>query len=113
MKEIIIKFNGLGYDNINQAQVFIYDLYNNHILEKTTFNSFLKVNLKEKCFYKIIAKSSYEIIKKTIYISQNIILLTFSNSLINNNSRLNFITFSLTDSNYPNLPIKKGTMIFG
>ena len=113
MKEITFHFNGLGYDNINQAKVLIFDLDNNLICKRITFNACLKVCLNYKDFYKIVAKSDYETITHIIYVNQDNIYLKFSNSLIVNNSNLNSITFWLTDYNYPYLPIEKGTMIFG
>ena len=113
MKEITCHFYGLGYDKINQAVVLVCDLNNNILCKQTTFNACLKVCLKYKHFYKIVAKSSSETITRVIFVNQDNIYLKFSNSLVVNNSKLNSITFWLTDYNYPYLPIEKGTMIFG
>ena len=113
MKEITFLFNGLSYDNINQAKVLIFDLNNNLICNDLTFNACLKVCLEQKNFYKIVAESKYETICNVVYINQGVIYLKFSNCLVANNSNLNSITFWLTDYNYPYLPIEKGTMIFG
>ena len=111
MKEISLVFTGLGINNINQADVLVYDLNNNLICKRKTYNGKVLLCLKEKCFYKIIAISSYETIYKTIYINESRIVLNFSNSLVNNN--VHFITFYLTDYNYPKLKIMKGTITLG
>ena len=39
MKKIRLIFNGLGYNNVNQALVYIYDMNNNLICECTTYNN--------------------------------------------------------------------------
>ena len=112
MKEITLIFTGLGINNINQADVLIYDLNNNLIINKKTFNGRVKVCLKEKSFYKVKAISCYETINKTFYTNQDIIVFNYSNSLVSN-PIFNLKTFYLTDYNYPNLPIMKGTIILG
>ena len=112
LKEITLIFTGLGINNINQADVLIYDLNNNLICKKKTYNGRLILCLKEKRFYKIKAISCYETINKTFYINQKIIIFNFSNSLVSN-SISNLKTFYLMDYNYPNLPIMKGTIILG
>ena len=111
MNNIVLIFTGLGIKNINQADVFIYDLNNKLLFKKKTCNGILNVCLKEKCFYKIKAISHYETIYKTIYINNCIITLNFSNSLVKNN--FNSRILYLTDYNYPKLPIEKGTIILG
>ena len=109
MKEILLIFNGLGYQNINQAIIKIYDLNGNLVCQDKTYNGRLKVCLKEKRFYKVLAISKYEAIKKVIYVNQDTIIIPFSNSLVLNRS----VTFYLTDYSYPKLPIEKGTIILG
>ena len=111
MKRITLHFTGLGIKDINQADVLIYDLNNNLIMNKKTYNGCLKVCLDEKNFYKIKAISCYETINKTFYTNQDIIVFNYSNSLVSNSSNLK--TFYLTDYNYPNIPIMKGTIILG
>ena len=112
MKEITLIFTGLGIGSINQADVFIYDLNNNLLIKKRTCNGRLTICLREKCFYKVIAESCLETVNKTFYINQSTIVFNFSNSLVSNRSS-NLKSFYLTDQNYPNLPIMKGTIILG
>jgi hypothetical protein len=112
LKRITLIFTGLGINNINQADVLIYDLNNNLIMNKKTYNGCLKVCLDEKNFYKIKAISCYETINKTFYTNQDIIMFNFPNSLVSNPIS-NLKTFYLTDYNYPDLKILKGTIILG
>ena len=71
MKNIIIKFFGLGYDNINQAHVLIFDKNNCKIVDKNTYNNKVNVCLKENQIYHIIAKSKYETIDTYFYVNNN------------------------------------------
>lgn len=113
MKETEIHFTGLGIGNKKQAKICIYDLNNNLICQNKTCSGKIKVLLKEKQFYKIVANNNYEVLSKVIYHNCNKYVLAFSNSIISNNRNNRNLTFLLMDRNYPNLPIQKGTMIFG
>lgn len=108
MKNINLIFKGLGYNDINQAYVCIYDLDNNIISKSRTYNARLKVFLKCNCFYKIKAISNDKIINKIFYINDcDDYIFTFNDSVVNNNT----ITFRLTDKNYDNLLIWEGNLI--
>lgn len=43
---ITLNFLGLGYNNINQADVLIYDEFNNLVYNKKTYNNKLNICLK-------------------------------------------------------------------
>ncbi|MBE6160760.1 MAG: hypothetical protein E7158_00865 [Firmicutes bacterium] len=109
MKEIELIFNGLGYKDVMQACVIIYDLDNNIICKKETYNGRMLLCLKKNSLYKLIAKSNAGFIKKHFYIINNCDKYIFNFNkciLYQNQSRI--ITFLLTDRNYKNLPIMKG-----
>ena len=110
MKEVELCFIGLGYSDINQAEVYIYNCSNELIINKKTYNSKLKVSLSNNCVYKIILKSLYVKESFTIYINCNTnkYYLPLKCSLLSSKSRI--ITFILTDYNY-NLPIEKGEIL--
>ena len=107
MKKVKLKFYGLGYNNINQALVYIYDINNNLIYEKETFNSELYVCLNENTVYKIVAKSNNEILNTYFYVNNNdIYVFSFKSSIYGRT-----ITFLLTDYYYSNLKIERGEII--
>ena len=108
MKKINLIFPGLGYRNINQALVYIYDKNNNLILKDKTYNGRLEICLIKNNIYRIKVVSKCEKINKIIYINDNdTYLIPFSSSYIFNRKE-NTITLILTDYNYNNLPIEKG-----
>ena len=108
MKKINLIFPGLGYRNINQALVYVYDKNNNLILNEETYNGKVDICLNKNEFYMIKAISKNEKIKTIVYINENDkYCIPFASSYICNNN-LNTITLLLTDYNYDNLPIEKG-----
>ena len=106
MKEVTLKFIGTGYKDKYQANINIYDMNNNLILECTTYNGYINICLKEYCYYKVISKIDNEILNGVIYINQDIYTFIFNRSYIPT-----ITTFILTDYNYDNLPIEKGELI--
>lgn len=113
LEKINLIFPGLGYSNINQALIYIYDNDGNLLHETNTYNGRISICLKEKRIYKIKAVSQYERLNNVIYINNNEnYILPFSSSYVCSNvNNDNTITFLLTDLNYANLPIEKGTII--
>ena len=103
--EVEFIFKGLGINNKNQANILLYDEFNNLIYDGQTYNGILNICLK-KGLYKLIANTCNERIEKYIYINNNKYVFYFKRSIINNNS----ITLILTDYYY-NLPIEKGELI--
>ena len=106
IKNIILNFNGLGYNNVNQAKLLIYDKNNNLICKTNTYNSRVFARLKCNNIYKVVACTNNERISKNIYVSD----LNSDYYFNFNNSLLNIVTFKLTDRNYSNLLIEKGTL---
>ena len=107
MKEINIKFYGLGFGNINQAYVTIYD-NNKKIFEGKTYNNKINVCLEKNKIYKINAKTDKETLKDYFYVGkENKYYFTFQNIIYTNNRS---ITFILQDYFY-NLPIERGELI--
>ena len=106
--EIKIKFYGLGYDDICQANVSIYDGYN-LVYNGTTYNNELEICLKECKKYKLVATSCGETIIRYFYVSEMYeYIFFFSRSILKTNGP---ITFILTDYYYDNLPIERGNII--
>lgn len=106
---ITLNFLGLGYNNINQADVLIYDDCNNLVYTKKTYNNKLNICLKKNKVYRVVAFSLNDRISTTIYINNNNYCFRFNRSIINENS--DSITFLLTDYYYDNLPIERGEII--
>ena len=106
---ITLNFLGLGYNNINQADVLIYDEFNNLVYNKKTYNNKLNICLKKNKVYRVVAFSLNDRISTTIYINNNNYCFRFNRSIINENS--DSITFLLTDYYYDNLPIERGEII--
>ena len=106
---ITLNFLGLGYNNINQADVLIYDEFNNLVYNKKTYNNKLNICLKRNKIYRVEAFSLNDRISTTIYINNNNYCFQFNRSIINENS--DSITFLLTDYYYDNLPIERGEII--
>lgn len=110
MKEIKLKFYGLGIGNNYQADIKIYDNYGNLVYDGQTYNGCLIICLEECKRYKLIANSCGDIINVCFYVYNNDIYNFFFNrSYINRNS--NSITLILTDYYYKNLPIEEGELI--
>lgn len=107
MKEIYLRFVGLGYNNINQACIFVYDSNNNLIIKKESYNGYIKVCLKTNKIYRVYVCSLNEVINKYFYVNNYNInyIFAFNRSIINQNSKV--YTFLLTDYYY-NLPIERG-----
>ena len=106
---ITLNFLGLGYNNINQADVLIYDEFNNLVYNKKTYNNKLNICLKKNKVYRVVAFSLNDRISTSIYINNNNYCFRFNRSIINENS--DSITFLLTDYYYDNLPIERGEII--
>lgn len=102
-----IKFIGLGINDNNQANVKIYDAKGNQIYNGKTYNGKIKINLKARNAYKLIAYTSSEKIIRYFYISKNkCYIFAFERGLL----KVSPITFILTDYHY-NLPIERGELI--
>lgn len=107
MKEIKLKFLGLGYNEFYQANIVIYDSSDNLIYEGITYNGELEICLDANEAYKINAYSLNEIINTYFYVSNldNYIFIFDRAKFIKNQK----IIFLLTDYYY-NLPIEKGEL---
>lgn len=106
MKNVKIIINGLGYKNINQSYILVYD-YNDKLIYKCkSYNGIINVCLKEKCIYKLIICSLG--ITKYFYLSSNQSNIVIYTNYIVNNINNNIRFFTLTDKNYENLKIERG-----
>ena len=114
MKKITLRFIGVGYDNLYQAIVEIYNSKQKLIYKGKTYNGSIKICLKTNDYYCIKAYFLNEYIDTIIYVNnyKNDYILIFDHSIINiNNRETNTVTFLLTDSYYKNLKIEKGELI--
>ncbi len=107
MKNVYLKFYGLGYNSSFQAFVRVYDNMNNLIYEGLTYDGILNIYLKIGATYKVVATFLNETLIKGLYINRNdTYIFMFEHSMLKNNS----ITFLLTDYYY-NLPIERGELL--
>ena len=112
MKNIKLKFYGLGYNNNYQADILVYDINNNIVYEGKTYNSEIIICLEKNRVYKLVANSLGDIICTIFYIGNNCEYNFAFNRAINTNIRKDSsITFLLTDYYYNNLPIERGEII--
>lgn len=111
MNNIVIKFKGLGYGDIFQAIVVIYDSNNCIIYRGCTHNAQISLKLGFDCVYKIYAISGFEVIKETFYVDKFHSKYIFSFPRVTIQDVL--ITFLLTDAHYDGLPIERGDIIYG
>jgi len=107
--EVILKFIGVGYNNLYQAFVKIYDEDNNLIYKGYSYNGEIKIILDMNKAYRIEAFFYGEIIKTSFYVDNTKIFNFIFNHMIYKPNRT--ITFLLTDFYYENLKIEKGEMI--
>ena len=106
MKNVKLKFYGLGYNEYFQATICIYD-DNKLIYEGQTYNGLLCICLGQNKKYKIIATTLNEVLEKYLYIgNMDIYYFFFNRSIISNRT----VTFALKDYYY-NLPIERGKLI--
>jgi len=108
---VTLKFIGTGVASNMQACVKIYDINDNLLYEKETFNGELKVSLEENKVYRLFAISCNDIISAAFYVSKckKKYVFIFNRSIYN--SELRTITFLLKDANYSNLPIGEGELV--
>lgn len=107
MKEVIIRFLGLGYNEFWQADVDIYDVNNFLIFSGVTYNSRIVLCLARNRLYRLRAKSLNDIIDVYFYVlNDDEYVFIFNRSFFKYGRT---ITFLLTDYYY-NLPIEKGNL---
>ena len=107
MREIKIKFYGLGYDNVYQAYIKIYNSKKILIYEGTTYNNEVEVLLNMCELYKISIKTCNEELNINVYINQIKINIYLNKYIIKIN---HIVTFLLTDYYYDNLKIERGDL---
>lgn len=112
MKEVNIKFYGVGYNRAYQASVVIYDDSNRKVFNGVTYNGEIKVCLRKEPVYRLVSSFMNDCIDTNIYIGNNCCYcFRFRNSIIVENNDSNQVTFFLTDYYYDNLPIERGEII--
>ena len=105
MKKIELLFPGLGYKDVNQSLIYVYDKNKKMLFKDKTYNGKIIICLEENNLYIIKANNKYEEIISVLYVKNNEkYIIPFKSSYVCNNS----ITLLLTDYNYANLPIEKG-----
>ena len=113
MKNVKIKIIGIGYNNIYEALVIIFDKNNNIICKGKTFNGTLNACLKVNRIYKIKVCYLNQVLNRVFYVNNytDIYEFAFNCSYYVNNDNTSDITLFLTDYFYDNLPIEKGDII--
>lgn len=109
MKNIQLRFYGLGYNNYYQACILIYDEKGKLVFSGKTYNGKLDICLKKDKIYKVVATICNETITNIIIANNNEYVLYFERGILNTNT--NSITLNLTDYYYENLPIERGDLI--
>ena len=108
LKNVCLKFIGLGINDMYQADIIIYDNLGNIVCKCKTYNASVVTCLKENNNYKIKACMQYETLESSFYVNNNdTYYFVFNRAYLNNNQRL--ITFYLKDYYY-NLPIERGIL---
>lgn len=108
---IKLRFIGTGINDFYQARVKIYDKNHNLLKDRYTYNGIIYFTAHNKEIYNITVNFINIIINIPLYINNK---YKYEFYLSNNRrTEFNLITFLLTDSNYLNLPIKKGEIIYG
>ena len=111
MQSVTIKWRGLGYQNVFQAHVYLYDAENHLLLTTETYDNKITVCLTPNKVYKVIAISKDEILKNIFYVDscQTTYTFYFLRSIFKGNPVIR--TFHVSDFYYKNLPIEKGKII--
>ena len=105
---ITIYFRGLGYYDVFQAKVLLYDSNGSLLYQGYTYNGEISLCLERDQVYQIKAFSCQEMIQSAFYVDSSCQSYRFYFPRSICKSRL--ITFLLTDSYYENLPIEKGVI---
>ena len=109
IKNVILRFIGVGINDTYQAYVIIHDKDNKMVYSGYTYNSEIELLVNENNIYKVEAFFCGEIIKTSFYINNsNIYVFKFKHAIYKRN---NTVTFLLTDFYYKNLKIKKGEIL--
>lgn len=111
VKKVILTFGGLGYNNINQAKVYIYDNNGCLLYKCHTYNGCVSVCLKENKIYRLVAENKYNKICRSFKVTKYNKYIFYFPGSIYNARRNNNITFLLNDYYYDNLKIEKGNLI--
>ncbi len=113
MKNITIQFMGLGFNDLFQAHIYLYDENHSLLLEDKTYDRKIQLCLDPFKGYQMIAISGNEVLRIRFYVDCNREKYTFffPRSLYERQETI--VTFHLTDFYYPNLPIEKGEIILG
>lgn len=110
LREIKIRIQGTGINNICQAYVCIYNSCGGLVYEGWTYNGCVCVKLNTQEGYTIIIKSHNGIKRASFYVDCYTQCYAFSTYELRN-PQDDLVTFLLTDLNYDNLPIMKGEII--
>ena len=114
MKKIKLRWNGLGWKNQFQADVFLYDEKGCLLFQGRTISGECYIWIQPEKVYKVLSISEGEFFQKVFYVDKckSVYTFSFSQSIYQKEST-HLYTFHLTDFYYPDLPIEKGEIIFG
>lgn len=109
IKNICLKFHGLGYGNSYQCLVRVYDVGGNLINQGFTYDGMINFNLCVNQGYRISAIFLNEIINEYFYVSSlhDCYTFAFPHVIV----MMKTVNFLLTDYYYDNLPIERGNIL--
>ena len=110
IKNIELRFGGVGSGNRYQVKVIIYDVNGNLVFEGVTYNGRIRLPLCVTQGYCIEASFFQEEVHTNIYVSstQSCYVFWFPHSVISETETVNFL---LTDQNYSGLAIERGELV--
>ena len=109
IKNIILKFIGVGIKEYYQAYVKVFGKDNKLIYSGYTYNGEIKLLVCKDNIYRVEAYFYDEFINNTFLVTNDNTYVFWFNHVIYKGN--NTITFLLTDYNYTNLPIERGSII--
>lgn len=114
MKNIKIRFLGVGYNEYCQPFVCVYDECNNLIYEGCAYNACISIDACVGSLYRVVAKTNNSRIFGAFYVNcrENLYTLAFPNAFYEaEEEEEEIVTFRLTDYYYESLPIERGEIL--
>ena len=105
MRNVILKFLGVGYNDYYQADVIVYNKFGNSVFNGQTYNGEINILLNTNQLYLLKATFLNYCICKCFIVKDKCKYVFCFNNILPNTT-----TFLLTDYYYYNLPIETGEL---